>query len=70
MRKTKACIWLSARDCARLDRAGFRSEHAAEGGLAVADRTAVGGPCWRDGDHAGDRNEQDDGQPLAGALSR
>ena len=42
-------------------------EHAAEGGLALADRASVGGGM-RHGDHAAHRDIKADGVALAGAL--
>jgi hypothetical protein len=49
-------------------RVGLGAEHTAEGGLAVADRVVVGGSAGGDGGRALRRQEQGDGQPLAGAV--
>ena len=43
-------------------------EHAAEGGLALADRASVGGGMRHHGDHAAHRDIKADGVALAGAL--
>ena len=43
-------------------------QHAAEGGLALADRAFVGGGMRHHGDHAAHRDIEADGVALAGAL--
>lgn len=68
MKETETCIWLSPGGPSDAGMVDIRSEHAAEGGLAGADRAAFGRPDRRDGDHAGGRGEQGDGWPLARAL--